>query len=203
MAYEDSDPERRNLVLTSLAFAAFSLGGGEFHENTIQLQVINAHFTKPYVLAVMAWIMLFWFIYRYWLKHIGEFSKEFKNEFSTWQQKNYIREYAGLKLDGKPITDQDEGHHVADIKWTTKGIYISYIRAVSVSRAASGKIDSSSTRGGGDNTGETKMSGLTGWFLGLRATLECFIKKPSFSSYIVPYALSAIAVISTTFKCVL
>ncbi|WP_147456307.1 hypothetical protein [Stutzerimonas nitrititolerans] len=203
MAYEDSDPERRNLMLTSLAFIAFSLAGGEFRENVVQLQVINAHFTKPNILAVMAWMMLFWFIYRYWQKHSGNFTKEFKSEFAEWQHKEYIRNYFNIKLDGKTITDKDEGHHINDIEWTTKGIVISYFYGSDLKRGKDRRIGSYSSRGGNSSDGKTTINDFKGWLVGFRATVECIIEKPSFSNYVVPYILAIIAIASTSLRNVL
>lgn len=61
MPMQDSDPERRNLVLTSLSFIVFYLAGGHITENILKLQIVNISFKNTYVLIVTAWIMIVWF----------------------------------------------------------------------------------------------------------------------------------------------
>ena len=63
--YEDSYPERRNLIVTSLGFIAFSFAGGDLNDGVVQLGVINAKFNHPDFLIVLVWIIFAWFIYRY------------------------------------------------------------------------------------------------------------------------------------------
>lgn len=62
---DDSHPERRNLSATSLAFIVFYVGGGNFVDGDVTLAVINAHFSNTYLLAAIAWVILFWFAFRY------------------------------------------------------------------------------------------------------------------------------------------
>ena len=65
MPIQDSEAERRNLIVTSLCFIAYNLGGGNFTSNEVRLQVINVSFTDPIFLGFLAWMGLFWFAYRF------------------------------------------------------------------------------------------------------------------------------------------
>ena len=44
LAYQDSNPERRNLTVLSLCIIIFYLAGGAFLSNEVRLQVINVKF---------------------------------------------------------------------------------------------------------------------------------------------------------------
>lgn len=69
MAIHDSDPERRNLVVTSLAFIVYYLAGGYITDNNVRMQIVNITFDNKAVLAVFVWVMLLWFAWRYWQTH--------------------------------------------------------------------------------------------------------------------------------------
>lgn len=66
MAIQDTDPSRRNLTVTSIAFIVYSLAGGSFTNNEIRLQMINMNFSNPEFLVLAAWVSLLWFAFRYW-----------------------------------------------------------------------------------------------------------------------------------------
>jgi hypothetical protein len=67
MAIQDSNPERRNLLVLSLCFIVFFLGGGAFSKGEVRLQVITVTFSRPEILSLIIWLLLFWFLYRYWV----------------------------------------------------------------------------------------------------------------------------------------
>lgn len=101
MTIHDSSPERRNLMVTSLGFIIFFLGGGALNGEEIRLQIVNITLNKPCVLAWLAWIMLFWFAWRYWLvfrdsykqKQMGEIQKQSNNFIS----RKYVTLKTGMK----------------------------------------------------------------------------------------------------------
>ena len=84
MSIEDTNPERRNLLIASLAFIAYFYGGGQLPDNTISLQIVELIFSRPAVLAVLAWILLFWFAYRYWVVNRNKFSEGYSKEIETY-----------------------------------------------------------------------------------------------------------------------
>jgi len=67
MPYSDSNPERRNLTVLSLAIIVYYLAGGEFLNNEVKLVIINAKFNNPSVLIAFVWVMLCWFLFRYFV----------------------------------------------------------------------------------------------------------------------------------------
>lgn len=68
MPISDSSPERRNLILISLAFILYYAAGGRFHGGEIRFFVVNLQFSKPAVLGMFAWVLLFWFALRFYQK---------------------------------------------------------------------------------------------------------------------------------------
>lgn len=85
MGIEDSNPERRNLVVLSMAIIAFYVGGCEIPASgDIELPLIKLKFTDAYHLAWLVWITLFWFVFRYFVeskvKMINSFHDEINDE---------------------------------------------------------------------------------------------------------------------------
>ena len=68
MAIEDKNPERRNLVLLSAAIIAFYVGECVLQKHgEITLPFFKLTFTNPNGLAVIVWLMLLWFMWRYYV----------------------------------------------------------------------------------------------------------------------------------------
>lgn len=194
---EDSSPERRNLLVTSIAFIAYFYAGGHFPNSTVNLQVINADFTKPEVLGFMAWLAFAWFFYRYWLVHRGIFFPEFRKEFTQWQSKQYIFDYARKSVDHQLVSDEKAGSHIRDIFWHGGFVNVEFMWAGKVTRAGgdSGRIRSHTDFPSDQKLENLHMTDFKGWALALRATSECMFEFPSFSNYIVPYILAFIAIV--------
>ena len=198
MAIQDSDPERRNLNVTSLAFIIYFYAGGSFPDpDVVRLQVINAKFSHPMMLTSIVWVMFVWFIYRYWLTHNGDFSSAFKNEFIKLQNKEYIGEYVSKCIGHDIVADSEEGYHVLDLNWQDGSVIVKYAYAKNLSRHVNGKIR---TQTGLDNQERIELTDFWGWILAIRATIECFIKYPSFSNYLVPYILAFLAIMGAIFR---
>lgn len=194
MAFQDTNSERRNLSLTSLAFIVYFFAGGKFKESSVSLNVINATFERPMILAVIAWSALFWFIYRYWLVHLGEFSKNFASEFCAWSGKRCFREYAERKMRKEFPVDKEEGYHIADVNWKKGRVALKWTYASNIERDEQGKIRSYSKYPGSEN-GELFLTGFRGWFIAIRESASCCLLNRSFSEYLVPYILAALAII--------
>lgn len=195
MTIHDTSPERRNLMVASLTFIAYFYAGGSFPDSNVRLQVINASFEKPEILALMAWIAFSWFLYRYWQTHTGQFSKEFREELSEWQGKKYISSYAYKRIDQDQVSSEDEGFHLNNMRWDRGSIILYFIHAKKVSRNSKGKITSYQDATNKINRDPIRMTDFWGWVLALRATIACMLKYPSFSNYVVPYLLAASAIV--------
>jgi hypothetical protein len=83
MALQDSNQERRNLTVLSLSIIVFYLADGSLQDVNVKLQIINVVFSKPEVLANFAWILLFWFCFRYRIVHKGSWNVSFISEITS------------------------------------------------------------------------------------------------------------------------
>lgn len=198
MAIQDSDPERRNLTVISLAFVAYFYAAGSFPSSEVKLHVVNATFGRPWVLGVIAWIAFFWFLYRYWLTHRDQFYSQFNSEFAEWGKKPYVRKYTEDKLGIKlvPIKAEnqvgEEGWIASGAKWSGGHVSIDVAQANSISRGSDGFIQGSHRRN--DHRREqVLLTGFRGWVLALRASAACAFKNRSFSEYVAPYLLATVA----------
>jgi hypothetical protein len=195
MAIQDPDPERRNLVVISIAFIAYFYAGGCFPESSVRLQVINANFSKPEILGYIAWCAFCWFIYRYWLTHRGSFVTGFSNDFNEWHTKHYITEYVNNYFDQqmRPNVTVPE-YHAAGIGWKSWHVVIT-CNFARISRDREGNVRSIGRVSGKDDkpVEYIKLTNTKEWLLAIRASAGCILKKPSFSNYVVPYILAITA----------
>ncbi len=77
---EDNNKERKNLTLLSFAMIVFYLGGGEMVDSTLRLPLINLQFHCAPALGFLAWGVLVWFTFRYWLETKDESTVSFYRE---------------------------------------------------------------------------------------------------------------------------
>ena len=202
MAIRDSDPERRNLVVTSLAFIVYYYAGGSFPDKSIRLQVINVDFSHPYILGVIAWVALFWFIYRYWLTHQGSFISGYSAELSNYLYEPYVKNYVSTKSNQVFVTDNDEkeGYYLKSLRWQSARVVSDCIFVTNITRNKTGGIPSYQSNPDDERNFTIKYTDFYGWVVVLRATANCFIKQKSFSSYLVPYLLAVLAIMGALIK---
>ena len=65
MTYSDSNPERRNLTILSLAIIIFYLAEGKLVGSNLNFTLVNIQFENKGMLIIIVWSMLFWFLFRY------------------------------------------------------------------------------------------------------------------------------------------
>ncbi len=200
MPFEDSSPERRNLIVTSLGFIAFSFAGGEFNDGTVQLEVINATFKHTETLTALVWVIFAWFIYRYWLAHRGKFKNDFRQELRQYAHSKYLTEYVNENENQNLISDNEDGYRAFDAWWQNATIKLEVQYTGKVSRSADGRISSYEHPKTPKPIKHVCLQGFKGWTAGLLVTIECMFNKPSFSGYIVPYILAFIAILGGVFR---
>lgn len=176
MALQDSNPERRNLLVLALSIIVFFLAGGEFTDSTVRLQVINVQFSNPEVLTYFVWGLLVWFLFRYWLIHQGEWKKEFYSELGyvpTIIYSRYLTKRFGLSDDYSRSYHTDRHWFMFD---DSHGAKLSF-KHVYKSGANSQLSDTIQVSTIGDRA------------LVFVCGVYTFFKKPSLSGYFVPYFL--------------
>ena len=114
MPISDNNPERRNLVVTSIGFIAYYLGDGRIDNEILKIQAISITFENTAVLAAMAWIMLFWFFIRYKQIHGGMLQQAILNEAVQEKRNSILIKYLQQKT-GKPYCQQN-GFIIHDIE---------------------------------------------------------------------------------------
>lgn len=147
MPISDSNPHRRNLLVTSLSFILFHAAGGAIQDGKIQLLVANVTFTRPHVVSIAAWILLIWFFIRFWNETKFSFPVEFAAEFARqevpqkWKDKlrfhgGYVYSDVSARLEATPgwpkykwsVKEDGEGWHEPEItNLTTKEFLTFYL----------------------------------------------------------------------------
>ncbi|MDO3388251.1 hypothetical protein QWI17_20560 [Gilvimarinus sp. SDUM040013] len=199
MAIQDSSPERRNLLLISLSFIVFILGGASTPTDEVRLQVISVSFSRPEVLIVIAWLLFFWFLYRYWVVNRSVFSKEFREEINRMRDKRFFRSFIEDSI-GHPLAPQvavkqpkETGMIIEWLRWH-EGCLKAFVMEKALNRQDLGSIQGQGPVDGGLRE-TVSLSGFKGWSVALRLVVACIIEQPSFSSYIAPYFLALFAIV--------
>lgn len=183
MPVQDKDPERRNLMVTSLGFVAYYLAGGHVVENQIRIQVINISFDSPMVLAVMAWLMLFWFALRYWQTRKGRTIDYIRNGLIALSERkciiNYVTKKTGLKHNKK------DGFSIFRLHFQHNEYFIVYSLVLSL------RTNSDGTDSPVLESKEIKLRINKKEYIGFVLLLKLFalsaFHKPEFTTHAMPY----------------
>jgi hypothetical protein len=213
MDYQDKDTERRNLVITSFFFIVYSLGGGKFEDGNVNFQIVNLHFENTEVLAVIAWVLLFWFFYLYRIKHSNTFSNIFREEVTSYKDCTFIRDYCvnkgyellpKVKFYKEKKNESEAGPVISSLKQDTQGLYMTLLYATDISRDEDvGEIAEQVNRffpDSEDITRVVRIDGFRGRLIYPKLMLHyCFTQK-NFSLHLVPFILFFLALISGIYK---
>lgn len=190
MPVEDNNAERRNLIVTSLCFIVFFLGEGSFVDNTVTLQVVNVSFCNTKVLAVIAWLMLFWFALRYWQINHGKFITSFKQDIDIRRHSYFVIMYAELKL--KMKHRKQGGFLIKSLKLNGSECTITYGTIPETSGSVNEKgilVNFSSIN--------NKTLAITGLFklpILIVISLHLAVTRVSFGNHVLPYILFLLSV---------
>ncbi|MBU2987398.1 hypothetical protein KO528_18685 [Saccharophagus degradans] len=197
MAMQDSNPERRNLTLSSLSFIAYFYGGGSFKDGSVKFPMLNVSFDNMLFVSIMVWVLLFWFFYRYWQAHYGEFSANYSKEIYNYGGRYYVANYLSKKAGIKLVTYESKGYVLTGLKRENGRLYVSYNYGEGIERdKRTGEIQSYSIK----QQGVVELNGVMGSIIKCRIALSCCVVYPSFSNYMVPYILFFMAVIGPFYQ---
>ena len=187
MPVSDTNPERRNLILMSLAFIIFYAGGGKLAEDTMRLMFVNITFSKPYVLAYFAWAMLMWFCLRFWQKSGFKFWSSLTTEIVAGKMPQSIADYAEKKaknqLQGANKIDHESKKIEAEY-WHFEKYFI-YI--ICNFQNNSNQVF---------HQEKIKYGGIKGFIFTTQKILTHSFKDNAFSEELMPYILFIIAIFS-------
>jgi len=207
---QDNNAERRNLVVTSYAFIAISVGDATLTKGVVSLNLINVEFQNINHLVLLIWLTLIWFLYRYWLTHKGIFIKTLKDELRGYHTDPIVRGYFKTRMGAEPLPvikltphGDEKGYYLEGIHAQSllKGLSLVWRGVSSVRRDKLGSIEVTSTATLNDEhqqprkRGKLVLNDLRGRCLTLRLIIRSFCKEESFSAYLVPYLLFMVAVI--------
>jgi hypothetical protein len=104
----DNNPERRNLTVLSLSIIVFYLAGGYFIDNEIKLKIVNIGFHNREVLGYLVWVMLAWFLFKYWLASKGAAGELLRHDqsFEINMNYKYVKNYIKYNAKSGEINDQ-------------------------------------------------------------------------------------------------
>ncbi|NVF16542.1 hypothetical protein [Vreelandella maris] len=198
MALQDSNPERRNLLLISLCFVVFILGGGSIPKDEMRLQVISVSFSRPEVLNIIVCLVFLWFLYRYRVVNRNSFLKEFREEINGLRNKRFLKKFIEKSI-GHPLAPRvaskqanETGMLIEWLRWH-KGCLKACVIEMKLTRDDLGRISGQGKVDGGLKE-IISLTGFKGWLVGLRLLVVCFMEQPSFSSHIVPYVFAFFAI---------
>ncbi len=187
LAISDNNPERRNLVVLSISIILYFLAGGGITDENIRLQVVNVTFSKPEVLVKFVWLLLFWFIYRYWLNHKGSWKEGFYREAQCQLINKYCYPYLVKKFE---LSEDYSKSWFPDRHWVRfeadhhgSGFYFSHTRKADVGENGQQKHES------------RKVDCLKDKALVAVVTAVTFFREPSLSMYFMPYLFAFFAIV--------
>lgn len=194
MPVQDSNAERRNLTVTSLAFVAYYYCGGAVANDQFTIQVVSLKFLHPELLALLAWISLLWFLLRYWQTNKGKFKNVFFTELRQYVRRPYlvrlVEESTGLK------PNQDGGFNLDSIWYYDKGTGAHYGKIGKGTYGADGWVQSYESTG----DGIVYFKGIKGRVALLRVLFTCSFENPSFAEYVAPYILFFLALCGPLYR---
>lgn len=191
MAISDTNPERRNLTLTSLAFILYFVAGGEFNDSVIKIVVVNLSFSKPHILAWFAWTLLCWFALRFWQKNGFMFLSSLLSDISRIKVPNSLHDYCVEKA-----KEQSKGK--ADANTTNKKIVCESFRF----KHSKIHVLCNYTITNGTTTHQeiVPISGVIGLFYTFKVIAIGLVKGNSFAEELLPYLLFCCALTQPIIK---
>lgn len=94
----DKDIHRRNLTLICFGFIVFCFGQGHLKENTLTLNILAIEFENTFALAIIAWVSLFWFLWRYYQETRIPFKKKFAGKMIAQSKREKYRKFVCSRL---------------------------------------------------------------------------------------------------------
>ncbi|WP_462147304.1 hypothetical protein [Pseudoalteromonas gelatinilytica] len=186
MEYQDSHPERRNLMVIALGIMIYIIGDGKITNNILKIQAISIEFEDTAKVVYFVWVAFFWSLYRYWVVSKGEVKKMFDKELSQFRKNKLIKKICNKS--NIVIADEktEGGYFIQDLYHTNKSLYIrtAYCRYLVWSDGYAKPKNSY----GSQHEKSTKV----GIINSINISIKIFVGKRTFSDFIVPYFIAYI-----------
>jgi len=196
LSMSDGNPERRNLVLLSVAIILFHLADGGFIDKKLKLPFINIQFDNFEILGSFIWILLFWFLLRYWQTTKGNFTTEFRSELSDVSSKSFIMMmYIKFKrnLHYKKINGY-ESIYLQPVSESNYKIVLS--NKILEGEIKKGKVTKVTKKVAFEEKESILLNNFIGKTILLLTKIETAIVRPSFNAYIMPYIILSFALLT-------
>ena len=188
MPVQDSNPERRNLTVLSLAFVAYYYCGGSAVSDHVSFQLVSMKFSRPELLAVLVWMSLLWFLLRYWQANRGKFEGKFITELQQYKERPYLLRFIAERTGLRPR--EVDGFTINSVFRRDGRFLVQYVKLRKVTLNADGSIQSFQP---GD-ADITSFRGVRGKWVLLRLLATSALEHPSFAEYIAPYIFFFVAI---------
>lgn len=198
MAIQDSDPERRNLMVTSIAFIVFYLADGQISQDAIRLQVIPVTFNNVIFLNVFVWVMLCWFGLRYWQTHRASYKNAYQSHLNNFGNSNEAIARYIEKANNIPRFNENNGFREHVLRWYGSGprLHVEYKLVQEFTKNQDGSISVHKQ----ENIHPQPLTGYYGWLLKTKYFLSFSVGTPGFTSYAAPYILFITAMLVPALK---
>ncbi len=183
------DAERRNLVLTSLSFILFYLADGSVVGDTLRIQVVNISFGKPEVLGCFAWIMLAWFLFRFWQKFQRKVRETCTSAIDMNRGRPIVKKYCISKLKGQYSEIKVAVVASADFDSGTS----TYKYQLEIHEGVTNEAEPKSFTRPQGRTHFIDLKGASGFFVKYWCFFRATIYDNGFVDYLFPYVLFAVA----------
>jgi hypothetical protein len=191
---QESDPVRRNLVFLSSSIILFYLADGQMQNDFLKLHVINIQFNKPTIFVHFIWILLFWFLFRYW-QHFGFNFRRIVNEnIIQYSTNRFTIKLAETKYG--VYYRKDKGfNHVTIYHDYQKNLWFLTIQPCNINYDEEGNISSYSSYTPEKPFDPILLEGIKGKFIVFYLIIKILIFKPELINLIYPYLLGIFAII--------
>ena len=193
---QDSNPERRNLTVFSLAIILYYFADGSLIGNDVKLHIVNIKFSNPGVISIFLWAALCWFCLRFYQttrgKYLAAYKEEIKNFSNNWLLRLYANRVFGISYNKK------NGYNHAKIDYEKNYWYISCQKIGDITYDENNVIIG--YEGGKGWTNNKKITGFMGFAILLYFRILSVLIKPAFSSFVFPYILFFTAILLYVYK---
>lgn len=174
----NSTTERKNLVILSWSIILFTLTEGNIEGNKITLPLINIEFSNMENLLYLVWIMLCWFLLRFWQTH----KMIFLNKTVEYIQANYDEKFIDSYIENElNIKIDPNGNNITDVSYKYKNIIWF------------NQKDEMSTFGESEHQ-TIQMSGVDFQLFNLKNHLKAYLYSDAITVYFMPYIFAFFAI---------
>lgn len=194
MPYSDTNPQRRNLLVLSLAIITFYAADGRLMTEKLNFPLVNITFQETEFLIWGVWIALIWFLIRFWQVHRADNKQAINQALQNERNSKLIGRYAEKALNCSGLHQQRNGITITLLtrqwpKWTLD------VRPILDFRLDENTNSLKVVPNWKSAPHKVHLNGIRGHLTELRTLTKLAVTQPELASYYLPYlaAWTAIA----------